>query len=103
MQHCFSSISDQLTRLPLPAPKHPSAPPFGCCRLDRESTDKFAKDLLIAIKPLADGALGGIRPGWVSLLHIARQIKAAPQDEEPERYLFWGGAGQFVDHLAKVS
>ncbi len=57
---------------------------------------------MIAIKPLADGALGGIRPGWVSLLHIARQVKAAPQDEEPEKYLFWGAAGQFVDFLAKV-
>lgn len=30
------------------------------------------------------------------------QVKAAPQDEEPERFLFWGGAGQFVDLLAKV-
>lgn len=69
--------------------------------LDRESDDQFAKDLMVAIKPLADGALGGIRPGWVSILHIARQVKAAPQDEEPERLLFWGGAGQFVDHLAK--
>lgn len=72
-------------------------------RLDQNSDDKFAKDLMVAIKPLADGALGGIRPGWVSLLHIARQVKAAPQSEEPERFLFWGGAGQFVDHLAKVS
>lgn len=45
----------------------------------------------------------GIRPGWVSVLHLARQVKAAPQSEEPERYLFWGGAGQFVDLLARVS
>lgn len=71
--------------------------------LDKNSNDKFAKDLMAAIKPLADGALGGIRPGWVSVLHIARQVKAAPQCEEPERYLFWGGAGQFVDFLADVS
>lgn len=69
--------------------------------LDANSDDNFAKDLLVALKPLADGALGGIRPGWVSLLHLARQIKAAPQCEEPERTLFWGAAGQFVDHLAK--
>lgn len=69
--------------------------------LDHHSNDKFAKDLMVAIKPLADGALGGIRPGWVSVLHLARQVKAAPQSEEPERYLFWGGAGQFVDLLAR--
>eukprot|EP00887_Chlorella_sp_A99_P000867 scaffold5.g867.t1 len=69
--------------------------------LDRHSDDRFAKDLMAAIKPLADGALGGIRPGWVSVLHVARQVAAAPQPEEPERWLFWGGAGQFVDHLAK--
>jgi len=30
-------------------------------------------------------------------------VKAAPQTEEPERYLFWGAAGQFVDFLAKAS
>ena len=31
----------------------------------------------MAIKPLADGALGGIRPGWLSVLHLARQVWAA--------------------------
>ena len=66
------------------------------CRLDKNSEDRFAKDLMAAIKPLADGALGGINPGWVSLLHIARQVKAAPQCEEPERQLFWGGAGMYI-------
>ena len=30
----------------------------------------------MAIKPLADGALGGIRPGWLSVLHLARQVSA---------------------------
>lgn len=69
--------------------------------LDKHSSDKFAKDLLSSIEPLAGGALGGIRPGWVSVLHIARQMKAAPQSEEPERFLFWGGAGQCVDPLGK--
>ena len=80
----------------------PPDPIPPCCRLQENSNDKFARDLLSAIEPLAGGALGGIRPGWVSVLHIARQMKAAPQSEEPERYLFWGAAGQFVDHLAKV-
>lgn len=78
----------------------------GCpivCRLEKSSDDKFARDLLAAIEPLGGGALGGIRPGWVSVLHVARQMKSAPQAEEPERYLFWGAAGQFVDHLSKVS
>ncbi|KAI3434449.1 hypothetical protein D9Q98_002526 [Chlorella vulgaris] len=69
--------------------------------LEKSSDDKFARDLLAAIEPLGGGALGGIRPGWVSVLHVARQMKCAPQAEEPERYLFWGGAGQFVDHLSK--
>ena len=32
---------------------------------------------MVAIKPLADGALGGIRPGWLSVLHLARQVRAA--------------------------
>ncbi|EFN57303.1 hypothetical protein CHLNCDRAFT_143912 [Chlorella variabilis] len=71
--------------------------------LEKSSDDKFARDLLAAIEPLGGGALGGIRPGWVSVLHVARQVKSAPQAEEPERYLFWGAAGQFVDHLSKVS
>lgn len=37
----------------------------------------------------------------MSLLHVARQMKAAPQAEEPEKWLLWGAAGQMVDHLSK--
>ena len=48
------------------------------------------------------GGIGGVLGGWVSALHVARQLKASPMRENPEESLFYGGAGQFVDHLAKV-
>lgn len=39
---------------------------------------------------------------WVSVLHVARQLKAGPMDEEPEAWLLYGGAGQLVELLVQV-
>ncbi len=88
----FSSTQSEADRaLPLPRPRLQ-----GRMRASRKWPGATARSA-----PTVRRA--GIRPGWVSVLHLARQVKAAPQSEEPERYLFWGGAGQFVDLLARVS
>ncbi|PRW57779.1 Amine oxidase [flavin-containing] [Chlorella sorokiniana] len=69
--------------------------------LDQASDNAYAKHSVAALYPIAGGALGGMKPSHVSLLHVARQMAAAPQVDKPEKWLFWGGAGQFVDLLSK--
>lgn len=69
--------------------------------LESNSNNTYAKDAVAALYPIAHGAMGGMRPSMVSVLHVARQLKAAPQVEAPETWLFWGAAGQFPEHLAK--
>ncbi|KAL4441816.1 hypothetical protein ABPG77_003732 [Micractinium sp. CCAP 211/92] len=68
--------------------------------LEQASSNAYARHTVAALYPIAGGALGGMKPAHVSLLHVARQMAAAPQVEQPERWLFWGGAAQFVDHLS---
>lgn len=67
--------------------------------LQQSSDSRYARHTVAALYPIAGGALGGMKPAHVSLLHVARQMAAAPQVERPEKWLLWGGAGQFVDHL----
>ncbi|KAI7837241.1 hypothetical protein COHA_008929 [Chlorella ohadii] len=69
--------------------------------LDQASDNTYAKHAVAALYPIAGGAQGGMKPSHVSLLHVARQMAAAPQVDMPEKWLFWGGAGQFVDLLSQ--
>lgn len=66
-------------------------------RLEQASSNAYARHTVAALYPIAGGALGGMKPAHVSLLHVARQMAAAPQVEQPERWLFWwvscGGGG----------
>lgn len=39
-------------------------------------------------------------PEWTSVLHVARQLAAAPQPQRPESYLIKGAAGQVPELLA---
>lgn len=94
----------------LTAPSPPTPPALQAEDLDSltfdtwlndNSNNTYAKEAVAALYPIAHGALGGMRPSMVSVLHVARQLKAAPQVEAPETWLFWGAAGQFPEHLAK--
>lgn len=69
--------------------------------LELASDNAYARQVVAALYPIAGGALGGMKPAHVSLLHVARQMAAAPQVDQPEKWLFWGGAGQFVGHLSR--
>ncbi|KAI7839402.1 hypothetical protein COHA_006803 [Chlorella ohadii] len=59
--------------------------------LDMNSKNEYAKNAVAASYPVSGGALGGMKPADVSALH----------SEEPEKWLFWGGAGQFVNLLSE--
>lgn len=73
--------------------QHQTAPPWTlpylCCRLEEASDNAYARQTVAALYPIAGGALGGMKPAHVSLLHVARQMAAAPQVDHPEKWLFW--------------